>query len=64
MHYYNEKINELKNIYPDYNDFIDKYFNIYKKPLFELGLYNYNALPKDGRANSYLENYNLYLKKI
>ena len=54
---YNDKINEIKTIYPDYNDFIDKYFNVYKKSLFELGLYNYNALPMDCRANRYLENY-------
>ena len=63
MSIFNSKINEIKNKYTNYKDFIDEYFIKYKSHLFESGYYNYNALPIDCKANSYLENYNLFLKK-
>ena len=56
-------LNNIKKNFPYVIDFIDKYFIIYKKPFFENGEYNYNDIPIDCRANSYLENYNLFLKK-
>ena len=56
-------LNNIKKNFPYVIDFIDKYFIICKKPFFENGEYNYNDIPIDCCANSYLENYNLFLKK-
>jgi len=63
MSIFNSKIYDIKIKYTNYQSFIDEYFIKYKSHLFELGYYNYNALSIDCRANSYLENYNLFLKK-
>ena len=63
MNIYYIKINEFKHNLQIFNDFINNYFNVYKRPLLKLGYYNYNALQIDCRANSYIENYNLFLKK-
>ena len=63
MAFFNNKINDIKCKFPKYTEFIDEYFIKSKYKLFELGCYNYNLLPEDCRSNSYLENYNLYLKK-
>ena len=61
MDYFNNIVDNIKKNYPYLNDFIDKYFSKYKS--FEIGEYNYNDIPIDCRNNSYLENYNLYLKR-
>ena len=63
MEYFNSITEDIKKRYPYINDFIDNYFIKYKKIHFENEAYNYNKILIDCLANSYLENYNLYLKK-
>lgn len=60
---FNNLIIEIKKQYPTFCDFIDNYFVKNKKQYFINGNYNYFNIPKDCRSNSYLENYNLYLKQ-
>ena len=54
---------DLKSKYPDFINFFNNYFIKYKRQFFVSGEYNYNNLPIDCRSNSYIENYNLYLKR-
>ena len=54
-----EKIKEEEEIF---SDFIGNYFYKYKLQFFISGEYNYSELPIDCDSNSYLENYNLFLK--
>ena len=62
MNYINSKLEEIVQKYPNFKNIIEKYFRKYKLEFFIKGDYNYNELPIDCRSNSYLENYNLYIK--
>ena len=59
----NNKLNQLIQNYPRFEHIIENYFKVNKLPYFINGDYNYNDLPIDCRSNSYLENYNLYMKQ-
>ena len=48
--------------YPLYTNYINNYFINNYKFAFEKEYYNYNNIPKDCKSNSFLENYNKYLK--
>ena len=59
--------NIIENIifkFPKYNNFIRNYFVKNKKELFTNGDYNYSKIPQDCKSNSFLENYNKYLKLL
>ena len=53
---------ELIKNYPLYENFINQYFLKNKLQYFEDKSLDYNSIPEDCRSNSYLENYNGYLK--
>ena len=59
---FNEECNKIIEKYPDYTNFINNYFIRTKKPFFIDNSLNYNLIPKDCRTNSFLENYNGYIK--
>ena len=52
-----------KKNYSLYSNFIKNYFIKNKKDFFKKGDYNYSIIPDDCRSNSFLENYNKYLKQ-
>ena len=59
--------NIIENIifkFPKYSNFIRNYFVKNKKELFTNGDYNYSKIPQDCKSNSFLENYNKYLKLL
>ena len=56
MEYFNSITEYINKQYPYIKYFIDNYFIKYKKINFENEAYNYNKIPIDCRANSYLEN--------
>ena len=64
IEYIDNILNKIKSKYPKFINIIDNYFIKYKYKYFISGEYNYNKIQKDCSANSYLENYNLYIKKI
>ena len=55
------KLNEIKENYPNFTKYVDEYFIKYKLEYFQNG--NYNLLPLDCRSNSCIENYNLFMKQ-
>ena len=57
-----KECHNLGNKYPNHNNFINNYFIENKKAYFEDNSLNYNLVPKDCRTNSFLENYNGYIK--
>ena len=61
--YFDSFLNNLKKDFPEFINVLNNYFIKYKRHFFLSGEYNYNNLPMDCRSNSYIENYNLYLKK-
>ena len=62
MDLFNSLIDKIIKKYEKYADFINEYFMKYKKLYFHNGIYNYELIPVDCRSNSFLENYNHYLK--
>ena len=48
--------------FPKYNNYILNYFVKNKKEFFKNGDYDYSKIPLDCKSNSFLENYNKYLK--
>ena len=48
--------------FPNYDNFINNYFIRNKKKYFEDGSLDYSNVPKDCRSNSFLENYNGFIK--
>ena len=63
INFINKILDELIQNYPNFKNIIENYFKNNKLPYFISGDYNYNDLPSDCRSNSYLENYNLYMKQ-
>ena len=57
-----ESENLIKN-YPLYYNFINNYFLKNHFGYFKDGSLNYSDIPKDCRSNSFLENYNGYIKQ-
>ena len=49
--------------YPNHKNFFESYFITNKRKLFEDKSLNYYKVPKDCRTNSFLENYNCYIKQ-
>lgn len=54
--------NEITSEYPKYYNYINNYFIKNKLQFFKNGEYNQSILPEDCKSNSFLENYNKYLK--
>lgn len=63
MKIFEDIISDIIARYPTYNDFINNYFIKNKKNFFQNGIYNYALIPQDCRTNSFLENYNNYIKQ-
>ena len=63
INYIINSLNEIVENYPNFKNIIEKYFKRYKMEYFINGDYNYSELPIDCRSNSYLENYNLFIKQ-
>ena len=61
--YVDTVLNNLKKKYNEFANLLDNYFIKYKYNYFINGDYNYSKIPKDVRSNSFLENYNTFLKK-
>ena len=59
---FNNFCQKLKNGYPNYNNFIENYFIPKKLNYFLNGEYNFDKIREDCKSNSFLENYNKYLK--
>ena len=59
---FNEECKKLITKYPEYTNFINNYFIKNKIEYFIDQSLNYNLVPKDCRTNSFLENYNGYIK--
>lgn len=55
--------NEIITEYPLYTNFINNYFINIKRIYFLNGAYDYYNIPNDCKSNSFLENYNKYLKE-
>ena len=62
MVYIDNKLNELKSKYPKYVNFLENYFVKNKYIYFKKGNMNYSLIPNDTRSNSYLKNYNKFIK--
>ena len=62
MNEFEKIIIDINKRYPEYSNFITNYFVKYKKKYFQDGTYNYSLIPKDCRTNSFLENYNNFIK--
>ena len=63
FHYIDNILNNLKTKFPEFDNIYEYYFKKFKYKYFISGDYNYSKIPIDCRTNSYLENYNLYIKK-
>jgi len=59
---FNEECKKLIENYPQYTNFINNYFIKNKKQCFIDQSLNYHLVPSDCRTNSFLENYNGYIK--
>ena len=55
---------ELKNKYPNFENFVENYFIKNKRKFFVSKDFDYYHIPNDSRSNSYLESYNKYIKNI
>ena len=62
MKIFESEIKKLSNEYPKYVNFINNYILGNKKTYFEDGSLDYSKVPKDCRSNSFLENYNGFIK--
>ena len=62
MSYFYNYLEILKNDYPNYSNYINNYYIKYYNEYFKNNEYNYNILPEDCKSNSFLENYNKYIK--
>ena len=58
-----EKCEEIIGKFPEYYNYINNYFLPSKIKYFEDNSLNYLDVPKDCRSNSFLENYNGYIKE-
>ena len=63
MNYFDTECKLLIEKYPNHTNFINNYFISNKRYLFEDQSLNYNKVPDDCRTNSFLENYNGYIKQ-
>ena len=63
INYIIENCEMLTKNYPLYGNFINNYFLKYHLVYFQDNSLNYNNIPKDCRSNSFLENYNGYIKQ-
>ena len=63
MNIVDKTLENIISTYPDFVNVIENYFKKEKYKYFINGQLNYNNIPKDCRSNSYLENYNCYIKK-
>ena len=57
-------IKKLKLKFPKYNNFITNYFIENKLTYFKENSLNYSIIPDDFRTNTYLENYNGFIKSL
>ena len=57
-----KECNRISKKYPNHLNFINNYFINNKKNFFEDQSLNYHLIPSDCRTNSFLENYNGYIK--
>ena len=64
LKYVDDKLEEIKVNYPIYTNYIENYFIKFKYKYFVNVNLNYDLIPKDIRSNSFLENYNRYIKKM
>ena len=55
-------ITDINKRYPEYTNFINNHFIKNKRKYFQDDTYNYSQIPRDCRTNSFLENYNNYIK--
>lgn len=55
--------NEIITEYPLFTNYIKNYFINTKRIYFLIGNYDYHNIPNDCKSNSFLENYNKYLKE-
>ena len=62
MKIFNQECDNLCKTYPRYHNFINNYFIKNKKEYFEDNSLDYSNIPKDCRTNSFLENYNGFIK--
>ena len=62
MNYFDREIKNIKEQYPPYYKALIFHFEMNKRKYFIEGNYNYNLIPLDIRANSYLERYNKEIK--
>ena len=62
MVYIDYKLNELKSKYLNYVNFLENYFVKNKYIYFKNSNMNYSLIPNDTRSNSYLKNYNKFIK--
>ena len=62
MKIFESECKKLSNEFPKYVNFINNYFITNKRKYFEDGSLDYSKVPKDCRSNSFLENYNGFIK--
>ena len=62
MKIFEKECNRISKKYPNHLNFINNYFINNKKNFFEDQSLNYHLIPLDCRTNSFLENYNGYIK--
>ena len=62
MSYFYNYLDNLKKEYPYYINYINNYYIKYYSEYFKNNEYNYNILPEDCKSNSFIENYNKYIK--
>ena len=62
MSYFYNYLDNLKKEYPYYINYINNYYIKYYSEYFKNNEYNYNILPEDCKSNSFLENYNKFIK--
>ena len=63
MNFFDKECKRLIENYKDYANFINNYFIKNKREDFANQSLNYHIIPNDCRSNSFLENYNGYIKQ-
>lgn len=63
LEYIDNILKNLETKFPEFENIFENYFKEFKYKYFKAGDYNYNKIPIDCPTNSYLENYNWYIKK-